>query len=601
MGGKGESEGERDGSDTDDGSVCRDRQPKRYHFHTTDSSSDTTNTDNDEGDNPPPSLPVALLPVKELPLPDEEDDVIQFLDSVISQHKLPTAHNSSDTDIQTLYNLLFSIDDPRALDVRSTLRRRAGDDAMDAVAGGGAQGGGMAGRGQLGRGLQFVRSNRNTSKRFVFGTPSEDWPRVPSFAAGGMGMQRIQHVSRSPAGRQKGSVESRYRQDRGGVDIYTFAWSPHYAFLQSQYGYVQATGDPNLLLMFLAHFPHSHMALLQLAVVYARSGQLEKALDLCCRALYTFESAAVEAFKPWGMQGYGTGTGTGSGRAAGHSVPSGSSVPCWLETTSGASQGYCAALMLYTDLCSALGCHIAAAETARYLLSLNPEDVTGVLLVLDVLLLTAGKYQLLQAFCGYTDEDGQGELAALPAAQLVLKGAFCSRYRLTPARRREVDAEAVAGDAGKAGVGGAEAEAGELERAQRGLEHLPNWTYSLALSEFLRHRDEGISSAPAGNGRVQGQEDGSGLAQEAQARATALLKTALLRWPFVLRPLLLQAGAGCGAGSGWEAVLKHALFHKAENRWAMMLSARVPLMASCGQRWGGVDMLCMQVPGWKLP
>jgi hypothetical protein len=286
----------------------------------------------------------------------------------------------------------------------------------------------------------------------------------------------------------------------------------------SQYEFVRTSGDANLLMMFLAHFPHCHVGLLQLAVVYARLGSLEKAVDLTGRALYAFECAALEAFRPWGIPGANSGNGRSGGSTA---------LPCWLDTAAAPSVDYCAALMLHANLCSALGCHSVAAEVGRYLLSVGPSDCACVLLVLDTLLLSAGNYNLLQGFCGGVVGlercDGPQGCSTAELWQV----SFRSRFRL--------------------GLQPTEPTA-TAEEAGRGLEHLPNWSYSLALSWHLQHRRPDRSATAEGH------------------TATLLLKTALLRWPFALHHLLSSTAADLSAGGCWAPLLRHALFHRAEER-----------------------------------
>lgn len=60
-------------------------------------------------------------------------------------------------------------------------------------------------------------------------------------------------------------------------------WSSEYAQLQDRFHQVQATADPNNLALMLAQSPHHADALLQLAMVFAHTGQMDKASEFVRR------------------------------------------------------------------------------------------------------------------------------------------------------------------------------------------------------------------------------------------------------------------------------------------------------------------------------
>lgn len=63
----------------------------------------------------------------------------------------------------------------------------------------------------------------------------------------------------------------------GPVQWFSFDWSDDYYRLQEAYGHVQASNDPNMLVVFLARHPYHVDSMLQLAMVFARTGTTTRA------------------------------------------------------------------------------------------------------------------------------------------------------------------------------------------------------------------------------------------------------------------------------------------------------------------------------------
>ena len=235
-------------------------------------------------------------------------DELAYLDSVIME-----ISTSKRADAKSELSMCFEFADGKSLDLVAALKRRQGQHE------GGVEAAGN--RKHRTRGLGRGSTGTIGIKRFLFGAPSEDWRRPPAFLAGGLGMDRV----------NTGSEE----------DEFTFTWSPEFRFLHSQYQYVESSGDPNLLVMFLAHFPSHPQGLMQLSRVYAGMGQHEKSFDLVRRAVYVLECASMEAFRPSGM------------------------LTSRLNPERDENKIYFEVLIRYLQECSTQGCHTVAMEVRK--------------------------------------------------------------------------------------------------------------------------------------------------------------------------------------------------------------------------------------------
>jgi len=448
----------------------------------------------------------------------ESYDEMEYLESLIEDNV--ATEKERDTSMESL---LFRIDDVKQLDVSAVLRRRQGQQAMFD---GGLEPAGRRGvYGARNRGLGRGPAASLGAKKVLFGAPSEDWPRPPAFVAGGLGMSRVKE---DPAVAD------------GGVPVnsFTFEWSPEFRFLHSQYQFVQSTGDANILVMFLAHFPHHPQALMELSRVYAGLGQPDKCADLVRRALYVLECASMEAFKPSGA------------------------LTSRLDPGRPENAVYFEVLHRHMQLCSTQGCHGVAMEVCRYLVALWPADTSHMLLlVLDHYLLMANRHDLMLAYCGLSKGcDDASSSSADDDMSAAMNFSFASPYRFSSPSPSTNGAEGLICEAS--------------------LQDLPNWWFSLALSAFsAEHRRTSAPPSPTPNrGASNTAAATEGIKHTSLPSATVMLKAALLRWPFMLRPLLLKMGVDVGTSSvvalitgtspaaRWRKMLSHELFGKAYDR-----------------------------------
>lgn len=155
---------------------------------------------------------------------------------------------------------------------------------------------------------------------------------------------------------------------------------------------MQATNDPNALVVFLYRYPYHAEAAMQLAMVFARTGQMDRAADMVRRSLYIHECAYLEAFKPQnGM--------------------------CRLDPERPENATYFAGLFRHMQIVGMQGCIAVSLQLARLLLSLDPlADPMAALLSLDYYCLQCQRHDILESYfqsrlpLGYSFE--QCELAS---------------------------------------------------------------------------------------------------------------------------------------------------------------------------------------------
>ena len=196
-------------------------------------------------------------------------------------------------------------------------------------------------------------------KRLVFGSPKEDWIKPPSYIGGGFGMEKCPRDSRNMS---------------GSAVYFRYIWSDEYSKLYERYLTVQNSGDANMLVTFLSQNPYQVEGLLQLAMVFARTGNMDRAGDLVRRSIYCLESAFIEPFKLYNGD-------------------------CRMDPNMKENSPLFLALFRHMQMTCMLGCPSIAANIARVLFSLDPvHDPMNVLLALDHFLLRAGHYQLIESF-----------------------------------------------------------------------------------------------------------------------------------------------------------------------------------------------------------
>ena len=198
-------------------------------------------------------------------------------------------------------------------------------------------------------------------RKLIFGSPKDDWPQPSSFVNGGICMKEVS---------QKMSKES-----TSGFSIFEIQWSDDYRTQHNEFVGVQGSGDANQLCYFISRHPNHSEALLQLAMVFARTGQMDRASELVRRCLYILETSHSEKFKPFAE-------------------------PCLLDISREENKVYFSSLFRHMQISGMLGCPKVASAVGKYLLSLDPwGDPLGTLLFLDHYFISCGNFDDIKNFC----------------------------------------------------------------------------------------------------------------------------------------------------------------------------------------------------------
>ncbi|CAM9226574.1 unnamed protein product [Pylaiella littoralis] len=317
---------------------------------------------------------------------ENEGDDDEYLNSIISEIALKEAAATAarggaaaeelQTGAASPLALLLRCD-PRCLKLDRELRRKfggggggGGDRGNGGLAAGGGGGGGGGGRPRrTRRGMLASRGGNSLSasltlKRLVVSAPKEDWPKPPSFVGGGLGMKKCE--AGAPAYLPRWQLEA-----HRGAEWFVFERSSSLEQLQGKFEAVQRMHDPNYLASFVARAPYHAEALLQLGMVFAHTGQMDRASEFVGRSLYVLESAATEAFRP--VDG-----------------------ACRLDVTLEINKTYFAAMFRHMQMSGMVGGARTALEVGRLLLSLDPlGDPMGCLLALDSYALTSRQGEFL--------------------------------------------------------------------------------------------------------------------------------------------------------------------------------------------------------------
>ncbi|CAI5730404.1 unnamed protein product [Hyaloperonospora brassicae] len=201
------------------------------------------------------------------------------------------------------------------------------------------------------------RSARVSTKKVMLVLPSDEWPRPPTFVAGGIRWTR----SNKPKGAGWNSL----------CNYFELTWSMAYKKLQEEFELLQQTHDPNLVAHFLQRNPYHIDALLTMSEVYQHHGQMDHAADCIKRCVYMLELAWTDQFD----------------------VSKGN---CRMDVQTEHNTGFFRALFLLMKQVGRRGCTRSAFETAKLLLSLDPQgDPMNVLLTIDYYALTSRQCQFL--------------------------------------------------------------------------------------------------------------------------------------------------------------------------------------------------------------
>lgn len=310
--------------------------------------------------------------------------------------------------------------DPRNLDVDSLIRQRFAGAAADT---GVERGGGRRGAGVRQGNAKHHVHRLGGASRFIFGMPKDEWLKPPSYIGGGVGMDA------SASSEDMGSGDRLLGSRLKGCRMYQFVWADEYVKINEEFTLIQQSGDANRLVTFLSRYHYHQEGLLQLAMVFARTGQMDRASDLVRRCLFCIQCAEAEGFRPC------TGTVLLN--------------PAFYE-----NKIYFAAVFRHMQIVGMLGCPSVAANIAKLLLSLNPfGDTAHVLLCLDYFLLSAGEAEEFEKI--YDN------------AACIIVGVDTSeakeKTRVAPGLSSYLD-----------------------------LSDLPNWCFSAALNAFLRFKKCGV-------------------------------------------------------------------------------------------------------------
>ncbi|CAM9122097.1 unnamed protein product [Choristocarpus tenellus] len=328
--------------------------------------------------------------IREEALKVEKEDDDEFLDTIISQLKATGGNVDRDASVGESQLLQLLRCDNRNLKIEYEMRRKFGASVDEGARSdqGPGQGRGRGKRRGLPRGLTPISAL--ALKKLVVSSPKEDWPKPPSFVGGGIGMSRVMAPANLPPWQMKA---------HDGAEWFCFKHSTSYEQLQVRFREIQQMHDPNNLAIFASQNPYHAEALLQLGMVFAHTGQMDRASEFVGRSLFALESAFAEHFRP-------------------------NEGACRLDASIPANKPYLAALFRHMQMAGMVGCPHTALEVGRLLLSLDPlGDPMGCLLALDYFALATKQGEFLVSLfqsqlpvgfssddiargCGRTDPNG---------------------------------------------------------------------------------------------------------------------------------------------------------------------------------------------------
>lgn len=331
----------------------------------------------------------------------------------------------------------------------------------------------------------------------------EEWPKPPSFIGGGLG-QKL--------------VDGRY----------VFEESKEWKKTGSLFRIVREFGDINRAILFLLYCNEVHPeSLLMLSKTFAVYGRMDRALDMVRRALYTYECASLTSFF--------------SAEVLGRDPYAANNDSCVLDWRVVENAPLFTALYRYVHLVGMQGYHALARDAARVLLSLSQDDPTMVLLALDHYLVACNDKEsrnILLTFMGISGlELSHDEGANEPTVAIEWVGGSGPDKGEGTAAFPLLDLDATTSEDTSAG--------------SNSVMHLGGWWLSLALIEEQRAKSA-----------AEGAEMPADL-----ALATAVTSEALVRFPFMLQPLLgsLAEDLATSTKARFEEVLQQAPFSDGED------------------------------------
>ena len=324
---------------------------------------------------------------------DAVDEELIFLDEIIASKNSNSLFNGTSTTINEIHPSLrpalsLLIADLKLLDIDTIMKRRFGGMAIDRAGdeeAGEQVAGGMGGRERrmlaatAAANKSKAKSNKIISKRLIFGIPKDDWVKPPSFSGGGMGMTNYNPVKIN-------TTEMPYQ-------YFKFIYSEEFSRLHEQYLIVSNSGDVNRLAMFLSQYPYHPEGFVQLAMVFARTGHMDRAVDFIRRAIYCLECAFCESFKPLTTGQQSTVKGGVLNQQWGGLFRIDPNLP--------ENVVFFTALFRHMQMSAMLGCPSVSVEVAKIIYSLDPAiDRYNILLVLDYFLVSSGRNEDLLKFMG---------------------------------------------------------------------------------------------------------------------------------------------------------------------------------------------------------
>ena len=232
-----------------------------------------------------------------------------------------------------------------------------------------------------------------------------------------------------------------------------------------------------------------------------------------------------------------------------------------MDPTCGENAPFFTALFRHMQMSAMLGCPSVASEVGKILLSLEPRtDSYNVLLTLDYFLLTSGKHSDLLDFVGISsrsssssrseenvkeNKNEKGDLDPWSIDNTDFKKLeYCFSSPLDSYAKREGE------------------EVKEEETIK--LCYLPNWWFALALSTFIKEKENGESRSSSSSGSNSGMqsEDQEGCVS---LSSECILLKALSIWPYLLQPLLKKAGVQTSS-SHWRGIFAHTMFATSVSR-----------------------------------
>jgi Transcriptional repressor TCF25 len=218
------------------------------------------------------TIPNAANEVDELP--DKTDDLDTILEEFKSQDShVETAGVASDQKNVSRFAIIMSGMDQRDLDIGHVNRTS------------------LLGRTEPVSGT----SNRRGRQAYIFGPPSDGWPRPPRYVGGGLGMTSYENEFHP--------LPWPYRDMKEGDDRcpgrerwFKFTQSDSYVRDCEDFVMVKNSGDPNTLALFVSHHPFVIEPLLQLSTLLYQINQAQEGLSFLKRALWVFECASLNSF-----------------------------------------------------------------------------------------------------------------------------------------------------------------------------------------------------------------------------------------------------------------------------------------------------------------